>query len=257
MSPLRNLFRPAFALLALPLFAGAAIVDDFNDGNDNGWTRFAPLSAAPYNVASSFTFPSGGYRLTSNPSPSPALGGARIGSFRLDETYANFTQTVDIVNWDPTLTEMVIGMVARANTPALGQTNGYISIIDTDGDFFIYAIANEQPTVQVATADLSGINIAKDYRMTFTGTGTTLTATLFNLTDNILVSTISGVDATYSSGVSGVFAFDSTSPAANKAVDATFDNYQASVPEPASVGLLLLGGIGLLGRRQRKSGTVA
>ncbi len=62
---------PVFNLLLLSCMPASAQTDDFEDGNDTGWTRFAPL--APLGVTS-YTFPGGGYRLSCNPSPNVASG---------------------------------------------------------------------------------------------------------------------------------------------------------------------------------------
>src|SRR5438045_8216546 len=56
--------------------------DDFNDGNDNGWTRYDPLGDAGVGPQATFTFPDGGYRIRATKSPLlPAQAGvARAGS---------------------------------------------------------------------------------------------------------------------------------------------------------------------------------
>jgi hypothetical protein len=246
----------ALALLALPLAASAQIYDDFNDGNDTGWTRFSPLTAV--GAPATYSFPgANSYRIQSPASPNPAtFGAARAGSFRAT-SYTDFFQAVDIVNWDPSSSDMVMGMVARASQIGLGSTDGYISILETDGNVYIFSITNEAPSaLPIATSSIGvPLDLAKDYRMTFSGQGNVFTTQIYNLTDNILLSTISGSDGLYASGTSGVFAFDG-SDAANRTVDATFDNYLSAVPEPASTGMLIVGAVGLLARRSRKSALV-
>src|SRR5437870_8481172 len=90
-------------LLAATPSALVAQSDDFNDGNDTGWTRYSPL--APYGVPGVFSFPNGGYRIqTTAPSPSPTqLGNGRAGSLRLDTSYTDFFVSVDLVNWNDSL----------------------------------------------------------------------------------------------------------------------------------------------------------
>src|SRR5438552_13274739 len=74
--------------------------DDFNDGDDNGWTRF-DLSAPPAGFpASTYSFPddgSGGkaYRIFSPAPPSGDYGPARFGSFQTN-VYSDFYAAVDL-----------------------------------------------------------------------------------------------------------------------------------------------------------------
>jgi hypothetical protein len=76
VSPLR---LSAAALLAAIRAHAATIVDDFNDGNDTGWTRYSPFSG--FGAPASFTFPGG---TTTMPSPAPGvLGAPWVGSYGL------------------------------------------------------------------------------------------------------------------------------------------------------------------------------
>jgi hypothetical protein len=63
--------------------------------------------------------------------------------------------------------------------------------------------------------------------------------------ESVPIGSLSAVDSTYRSGVSGVFAFSNTDAGA---VDARFDFYQAAVPEPSTYLLLAFGfaGFGLV-----------
>ena len=98
--------------------------DNFNDGDDVGWTRVSPLE--PFGVPGVFTFPNGdgfritgcddvvagcgvsnspnglGYRMqTLAASPSyPVLGAPRAYSLREDVSYADFYASVDLVDWN-------------------------------------------------------------------------------------------------------------------------------------------------------------
>src|SRR5262249_36264177 len=76
-------FACTLALTGLTATARADVIlfDDFNDGNDDGWTRYSPL--APFGAPGTFSFPSGGYRIQAAPSPDlAALGPGRAGSAR-------------------------------------------------------------------------------------------------------------------------------------------------------------------------------
>src|SRR5437899_12480833 len=90
----RNKFIPLFLLLAAccwPIDLSAQS-DDFNDGNDNGWTRYDPLGDLGAGPQATFSFPNGAYRIqaTKNPLFPSAVGVARAGSLREDVTYTNF-----------------------------------------------------------------------------------------------------------------------------------------------------------------------
>src|ERR1043165_7265892 len=74
--------------------------DNFNAGNDANFSRYQPLST--FGAPGTFTFPGGNtYRIAAAASPQPAtLGPGRAGSFRTSNTYTDFDQSLDIVNYD-------------------------------------------------------------------------------------------------------------------------------------------------------------
>jgi hypothetical protein len=225
-------------LLTAPLAHGQT--DDFNDGNDNGWSRYAPLDPAPGPDAS-FTFPDGGYRIVAQPSPSaPTLGPGRAGSFRQDAAYSRFYAAVDLVNWDNTK-DQAFGLLARVTTPGAGTTNGYaFTYSNQPPSLDISRVTGEVPT-GVIDGDLA-LDPAQDYRFVFEGDGTTLIGSVYFMGDLVTpLVRITGDDATYASGVTGLVVFDNTSAEnAQVGADATFDNYVAGVvPEPGGVAALL------------------
>src|ERR1043166_4305869 len=81
----------ALSLMVLPCSLKAQS-DDFNDGNDNGWTRYDPLGGLGLGAQATYTFPNGGYRIQamSNPAFPSAVGPARAGSVRQDVSYTDF-----------------------------------------------------------------------------------------------------------------------------------------------------------------------
>ena len=92
----------ALAVAMIALIFGAhharAQSDDFNDGNDNGWTRYDPISAVA-GPRATYSFPNGGYRIQTLASPAPSqLGPARAGSLRTEVTYTNFFVSVDLID---------------------------------------------------------------------------------------------------------------------------------------------------------------
>src|SRR5262245_8309341 len=94
----------SFALTS-PVQAQLYFSDDFNDGNDTSpaWIRYDPIGSHPQLPDQAvWTFPNGGYRIQTPPSPLPAqVGPGRAGSLR-PEVYTDFYIAVDIVNWDDT-----------------------------------------------------------------------------------------------------------------------------------------------------------
>src|SRR5437867_10071288 len=111
----RTVARPAERLHFAKSFSLAAVVlltfglacalqaqsDNFDDGNDQGWTHYDPIKVAVGSDRGTWTFPSGAYRIQSLASPAPStLGPGRIASLRTDVTYSDFYLAADIVGWD-------------------------------------------------------------------------------------------------------------------------------------------------------------
>lgn len=246
----------------LGLFAHSAanaqfLSDDFDDGDDAGWTRYEPL--APLGAGGTFSFPTGGYRLQAAPSPDPAtVGPGRTGAFR-SQTYTDFFVAADIVAWDDSLGQG-FGVGARISNLGLGSTDGYIFVYTPASDFFtIQRLDNEGLSLADGCTCLSlELNPANDYRFEFSGTGSQLAGRVFDLTNlSTPLVTIAADDATYSEGVSGLFAGASTAAPTGPA-DATFDNFVANVPEPTTLVLFALGGFTLTNAgRRRRSGRFA
>jgi hypothetical protein len=240
-------------LLSLATGPGAqAQTDDFNDGNDTGWTRYDPL--AGFGAPATFSFPGGGYRIQAGVSPNPGLlGPGRAGSVRTDQSYSDFSVSFDLVDWN-NAQDQAFGALARLSQIGLGTTDGYAFTYATDGSIDISRILNEAAS-NVATASVT-LNPLNDYRFVFSGTGSSFVGSVFDLANlSTPVATVSGTDATYASGFLGVLVFDN-SPTGTGAPDATFDNYVAVVPEPSSVALLCMGGLVLFrfaARRHRAS----
>jgi hypothetical protein len=69
------------------------------------------------------------------------------------------------------------------------------------------------------------------------------TGSLYSLADlGTPLATITGADATYASGITGLVVFDNSGAAEpQRGADTTFDNFVAAVvPEPGSAGVLLV-----------------
>jgi hypothetical protein len=246
-------WRLASVLAAVVLLSPAPLArgqsDDFNDGNDAGWTRYSPL--APFGGGATYSFPSGGYRINAPPSPSPAAAGpGRAGSF-LGPAYSQFYASVDIVNWNNAF-DQAFGLLARVTTPGAGSTNGYAFTYSTGGASIDISRVTEERPAGVGAADVT-LDPGQDYRFVFTGDGTVLTGSVYALGDlTTPLATVTGADATYATGITGLVVFDNASDTdVQVGADATFDNFTAGVvPEPGSAGVLLVLGAWALRRRR-------
>ena len=216
--------KTAFAAFFLTLSGLSAQTDNFNDGNDTGWTRFTPL--APFG-GTSITFPAGGYRLACQPSPNPgATGPARVSSLRPEAVYTDFVACVDFTGWDVTQ-DTSMGVLARLQpNPAPGDLNGYaLTYQGNDRDLELNRVVNESG-FKISTIDTNiTLDPAKNYRMVFFGLETHLEGRIYDR-DNPLIplATITANDSVYASGSSGILVFSEQ----NTAIAATFDNYRGS-----------------------------
>jgi len=237
-----------------PVAHASLLFDDFNDGNDAGWTRYDPL--APFGAAATFSFPGGGYRIQAPTSPLPGVvGPGRAGGFRPDTGSANFLLGVDLVGWDDTL-EQGFGLVARGGELGLGTGDGYwmhyITRIPQSpgvGALVLDRIDNEIPLI-LGVAPIK-LDPTQDYRLVFTGVGTLLTGQIFSLSDlTIPLVTLMATDSAYTSGVAGLLVSD-LNVGVNGPADATFDNFQASsVAAPSGLALFVIGMLALMGGRR-------
>ena len=244
-APLRWLVLGAAALLAVPAVSFGQ-VDNFNDGNDNGWTRYDPL--AQFGAPATYSFPGGNtYRIQTQPSPNPAqLGPSRAGSVRAGVTYTGFYTSVDLVDWNTGL-DQAWGILGRVSNVGLGQTDGYAFTYANDGPSIdISRVDNEQPT-GLGDASVT-LDPAQDYRLVFIGTANgTLRGQVFDLANpTVALATVTATDTTYASGNNGLVTFDNSSGGVG-ATDATFDNYVATRPGDATLdGVVNLADFGRL-----------
>jgi hypothetical protein len=224
-----------------------AFVDDFNDGDDSGWTRFDPVAGLGIAPESEFTFPDGAYRMVSFPPAIGDAGPARTFAIREDQEFSDFYIAVDVLDWNNNINQ-AFGIFARAENVGLGQTTGYICNYDPNqrggrpgGEFQINRVTDEAASGTLARA---GINLTPDrnFRFVFTGVGPSFTASVYDLEDltqPIVTITAGGEDdraTTYTTGVVGLFNFyrdDSTDPIGIP--DITWDNFVALDAPPVDV----------------------
>ena len=222
------LIKRPLPLLIVTLFAGltvqAGVFDDFNDGNDAGWTHYNPISTGTWALSG------GAYRLQSGVSPSPStVGPGRAGSLRTTETYSQFSASVDIVAWDNSL-DQIYGLITRVTTPGLGTTKGYGFTYATrtgratTGQLQMLLIASEAGTNIVPPVNFTFV-AGQSYRMVFEGVLDSLTAKLFSTTNLLTpLATLTTSNTTYTTGNVGFFTYDNSRTGSGRA-DVTFDNF--------------------------------
>jgi hypothetical protein len=213
-------------LLPMITLQGWGQSDDFNDGNDSGWTRLDAIGQVLGSPFAGYQVQSGLYRLSCDPTPDPQLGPARLASYRADRIYSSFVVVVDVVSWDNTL-DQALGILARVQAaPGPGAVNGYsLNYQPGDFDIEINRLEDEVPTNLVRL----GLNLppGESYRFVFCGQGDQLQAAVFNLAEPLLpLVVLAATDGTYEAGFCGLFAFDASSQG-DGAVSATFDSYSA------------------------------
>jgi hypothetical protein len=237
--------------------AQITITDDFNDGNDAGWTRYDPIGGLLGTPPSQFTFPAGGYRIQASQSALPGtIGQGRAGSFRQDAgaTYTDFFVSTDVVNWSTTLNQG-FGLGGRISSPGLQSTDGYLFLYypaaATPG-VEILRITDEQPAPALAQGAVT-LTLGNQYRFEFSGVGALLTGQIFDVTNpTVPLVTVSANDTTWASGFSGL---SSVAASATGSSDTTFDNYFSAVspiPEPGSLALAGIAAAGWMVRRRRQ-----
>ncbi len=216
---------------------------DFNNGTNTGWTQVdlgalgAPFSAATY------SFPSDGlggkaYQIFAPVPPVDAgQGPARAYSYPTP-SYGRFSIKVDVIDWDPTVNQ-AFGLLARATSIALGTADGYVMNYNaTDGDLQINLVSGENPTT-IAETHLPMMPSGGPYRWVFTAYGDNLQGQVFTLPDTVNpLGSVVAIDSTNPNGQAGVFIFNRAANVtdANAYADATFDNYDGTVPANGALG---------------------
>ena len=223
------LYLGIMSLMAISLQSQS---DDFDDGNDNGWTKVNTL--AGQGVPASWGFPNGNsYSIAMEGHGIEALGPPRAGSFIQDVTYENFYMAVDI-NFDPSI-DQNMGVLARAKEPGLATLDGYGAVYnprdaDPGGRLYILRIDDEAGIV-MAEADIEEA-VSENLRIVFRGKGRELKTELYTQED--LLNPIAATDVFeagefFETGLLGVF---SASDDVTVPIDVTFDNYIAAEEEP-------------------------
>ncbi|HWB05196.1 MAG TPA: hypothetical protein VG796_19345 [Verrucomicrobiales bacterium] len=198
--------------------------DDFEDGNDTGWTQYKPLGTF---ATATYSVTGGAYSLACTPSTNTAAGPARCAALRQADSYGSFCAMVDIVNFgSPAEEEASVGILARVQPgPGLGTTNGYVFTYQTESqDVEINRIDSEDPTNISGTIDVA-LQQGTAYRMIFFGVGSYLEGRIYDKSDlSTPLVTAVAIDFTYTQGTGGLLIFSN----GNTRCSATFDNYSAN-----------------------------
>lgn len=210
--------------------------DDFNDGDDAGWTHYDPIAMTGYPGVGSWTFPGGNtLRIQTSVSPAPlVVGPGRAGSLRTDVTYTDFYMTADLISWDTNL-DQAIGLVARMHDLGPGMSDGYALTYQVpDHDIDITRFTNEDPADGELTLegdDAVTLEQGHSYRFVFIGVGETLIARIYELPMGPFpMVDVLARDASFVSGYCGLLNFDNSGGTGT--TDTTWDNYVAMEREP-------------------------
>jgi hypothetical protein len=227
-----------------PIRVANAQADNFNDGNDNGWTHL-DLNTGTGGLlpGAIYSFPDDGlggkaYEIRANAPPVPDAGPARAFSY-LAPSYNRFSVAVDAINW-ATNVDQAFGLLVRASNIGLGSTDGYVMNYNVaDGNLQINTVASESPTT-IAQSHLPMMPLGGPYRWVFTGYGDNFLGRVFVLPDlNNPIGSVVATDGFVPSGQLGLFVFNRSDPVdytnPNSYADATFDNYDASAPAAGSL----------------------
>jgi hypothetical protein len=241
------------AIVALALgLAGAATTglqaqtDDFNDGNDAGWTHF-DLGGLGLNGAQ-YTFPADGaggraYRIYAPP-PLVDVGAPALAISYTAPIYTRFVIGVDVLNWATGINQ-AFGIFGRASEIGFPTIDGYVMNYNVaDGDLQINEITdvggqNTRAELAVALDPREG-----PYRWVFSGYDNNFLGQVFRLPDtlNPIASVIGTGVIGYEAGHSGLFVFnrDGNFTAPTSFADATYDNFVSSAPPAGSLRATVL-----------------
>lgn len=241
----------ASALLAIAFSATATVAfgqsDNFDDGNDAGWTRLDPTAILNFfgvpGTYATYTFPATstgiGYRMATTPPPIDDAGPGRAFGYR-NEDYSRLQVGADVSDW-PTGVDEAFGLLIRAGNIGIGSTTGYVMNYNAaDGNLQINSITEESPdTIGQTAIPLNPAN--GPYRFVGTASDDLFVVQVFRVSDTVNpLGSVIARSTTYASGKAGVFVFDRNDPASEYQPTAvTFDNYSAAAPAAGSVPYLV------------------
>lgn len=231
------------------LFLGVSIsrgaTDTFEDGNDDGWTRYDPL--ASHGAGATFSLPSSNlpypdyrYRIQAPSSPDPDLFGfANAGSFRNDVSAGIAGVTWTVHGWIQNESQSFGGFVG-INMESDGTLSGFGIVYSTEGSLDVIRLERGNATI-LASSPIA-LDTASAYYFTLgVLPGGGLTGGLYEFPD--FISPIARVDAigpSIANGAAGLYLYSNNS---QSGIGATFDNFAIGIiPEPSTLSILGLAG---------------
>lgn len=233
--------------------AHAATFDDFNDGIDDGWTRYNPIPGK-------FSFPmeSGSVAYKMESTWGSLLSPGRIGSINMNEpAHTKFHVEADLLNWTYNWGED-IGLLARMQEPIPSYflPKGYALLLRNDKDgnpasrrlmivksmggiSLPVFLTKGQGRLMVPAPDPSG-----DYRLKFWSSGGFLWGQIIDKSTGAAIMMSDGAtytdrisaaeDGAYTSGRSGLIAYVHIVSYKAEGVSPTFDNFYSGTDAPSA-----------------------
>lgn len=248
---LGNVLTAIVSVLSLAATAGAqwVLIDDFNDGNDEGWTHHDLLTGTPwgptnydatsfeYHISSTASIPvqpeyvyTGSYWTESAGNPVYSEGFLRT----MVRSENSATHMGSAMRWDPEL----------LNGYAFGAENVNDAIVIVRFDAGVMSTLAGAPFV---------LDVGRNYIMEAGVMGSELSLKIWAQGDPVPPNPqVTFFDTTYAVGAFGLYVVNQTQ--ANGGVAGPFSGYYDDVyfvPEPASLVMLVLSGLMLARRRIR------
>jgi hypothetical protein len=246
----------AGAILCLAMAGSVSaqlLSDDFNDGNDEGWTHVDLLSLTGVGTTD-YSASSGSYVISSQEElPVLAQDCNGGGTF--------WTPSLS----DPLFAEGVVRATVRLDNEI---SNAFIGLrLDAAGNGYDFAVNNSSDRIFIDRLvgfvglqdGLSSMPFelvpGQDYIIQGTALGPNLSMKIWKVGDpEPAEPQLTGVDATYTVGAVWLATYYCATPPEGGQISARFDNVTFQVPEPSAFSLALLGFMALVRSARRSSG---
>lgn len=234
------------AALAAPGIAACAataqftLIDDFNDGDFDGWSMVDPTGAGTADASG------GSLRLQSLvPLPAASGFGTVLDASTVDPSFANgvYRATASIGN---DFNSAGIGARFSINQ-GLNFYYGFLTH-DAFGGSLALGLVSQGGAVLLDAVPLPGFDLGETWNLELGLLGDHLSVSAWPVGDAYPGVMIDHTDGSLAVGAVGLVGGVSITAPDNHLVDVSFDDFQYAVPAPASAVLLA---IGLAGRRRR------